>query len=82
MLFSDDFLADSSLLISIFYGFDSCTLTLSGKYLATSTSQSFLDIGYVSHILDVINLCLQLYRVVEQEDGTPNPLELECIIEV
>jgi hypothetical protein len=53
------------------------------RYLAALISQSFLDIGSVSRILDsIINLCLQLCRVIEQEDGTPNFAELERITEV
>ncbi|KAG0625267.1 hypothetical protein M758_2G041200 [Ceratodon purpureus] len=53
------------------------------EYLAALISQSFLDIGSVSRILDsIINLCLQLCRVIEQEDGTPNFAELERITEV
>lgn len=53
------------------------------RYLAALISQSFLDIGSVSRILDsIINMCLQLCRVIEQEDGTPNFVELERITEV
>lgn len=53
------------------------------RYLAALISQSFLDIGSVSRILDsIINLCLQLCRVIEQEDGAPNLTELEHITEV
>lgn len=52
------------------------------EYLAALISQSFLDIGSVSRILDsIINLCLELCHVIEQEDETPNFAELERITE-
>ncbi|CAM6105636.1 unnamed protein product [Calypogeia fissa] len=52
------------------------------EYLSALISQSFLDIGSVSRILDsIIKLCLQLCRVIEQQDGTPGTAELEQITE-
>ncbi|KAH9325464.1 hypothetical protein KI387_005642, partial [Taxus chinensis] len=52
------------------------------EYLSALISQSFLDIGSVSRILDsIIKLCLQLCRVIEQYEGTPNTVELEQITE-
>eukprot|EP00249_Psilotum_nudum_P007651 c20720_g1_i2 orf=155-2389(-) len=52
------------------------------EYLSALISQSFLDIGSVSRILDsIIKLCLQLCRLIEQQEGTPNPTELEQISE-
>ncbi|KAJ7518689.1 hypothetical protein O6H91_20G003500 [Diphasiastrum complanatum] len=52
------------------------------EYLSALISQSFLDIGSVSRILDsIIKLCLQLGRVIEQQDGTLNTLELDRITE-
>ncbi|KAG6544058.1 hypothetical protein Mapa_014475 [Marchantia paleacea] len=53
------------------------------EYLSALISQSFLDIGSVSRILDsIIKLCLQLCRVIEQQEGTPSASELEQITEV
>lgn len=53
------------------------------RYLSALISQSFLDIGSVSRILDsIIKLCLQLCRVIEQQEGTPSASELEQITEV
>lgn len=53
------------------------------RYLSALISQSFLDIGSVSRILDsIIKLCLQLCRVIEQQDGTPGIADLEQITEV
>ncbi|BBN17581.1 gamma-tubulin complex component 4 [Marchantia polymorpha subsp. ruderalis] len=52
------------------------------EYLSALISQSFLDIGSVSRILDsIIKLCLQLCRVIEQQEGTPSASELEQITE-
>lgn len=52
------------------------------EYLSALISQSFLDIGSVSRILDsIIKLCLQLCRIIEQYEGTPNTTELEQITE-
>ncbi len=53
------------------------------RYLAALITQSFLDIGSVSRILDsIINLCLQLCHIIEQEDGGLNLTELDRITEV
>jgi gamma-tubulin complex component 4 len=53
------------------------------EYLAALITQSFLDIGSVSRILDsIINLCLQLCHIIEQEDGGLNLTELDRITEV
>ncbi|XP_057828040.2 gamma-tubulin complex component 4 [Cryptomeria japonica] len=52
------------------------------EYLSALISQSFLDIGSVSRILDsIIKLCLQLCRLIEQYEGNPNTAELEQITE-
>ncbi|KAH8958639.1 hypothetical protein BDL97_06G035800 [Sphagnum fallax] len=52
------------------------------EYLAALITQSFLDIGSVSRILDsIINLCLQLCHIIEQEDGGLNLTELDRITE-
>ncbi|KAL2612318.1 hypothetical protein R1flu_024010 [Riccia fluitans] len=52
------------------------------EYLSALISQSFLDIGSVSRILDsIIKLCLQLCRIIEQQEGTPSASELEQITE-
>eukprot|EP01018_Ginkgo_biloba_P006220 Gb_14684 [translate_table: standard] len=52
------------------------------EYLSALISQSFLDIGSVSRILDsIIKLCLQLCHIIEQYEGTPNTMELEQITE-
>jgi hypothetical protein len=53
------------------------------RYLAALITQSFLDIGSVSLILDsIINRCLQLWHIIEQEDGGFNLIELDHITEV
>lgn len=52
------------------------------EYLSALISQSFLDIGSVSRILDnIIKLCLRLCRLIEHQDGTPNSADLELISE-
>jgi len=62
---------------------DAVVVLSSCRYLSTLISQSFLDIGSVSRILDsIIKLCLQLCRIIEQYEGTPNTTELEQITEV
>lgn len=53
------------------------------RYVSALISQSFLDIGSVSRILDsIIKLCLQFCRIVEQQTGISNPSELDFIAEV
>ena len=62
---------------------DAVVVLSSCRYLSALISQSFLDIGSVSRILDnIIKLCLQLCRIIEQYEGTPNTTELEQITEV
>lgn len=52
------------------------------EYLSALISQSFLDIGSVSRILDnIIKLCLRLCRLIENQDGTPNSVDLDQISE-
>lgn len=53
------------------------------RYLAALISQSFLDIGSVSRILDsIMKLCLQFCWIIEQYESNPNISELEHITEV
>ncbi|RZS08120.1 hypothetical protein BHM03_00039055 [Ensete ventricosum] len=53
------------------------------RYLAALISQSFLDIGSVSRILDsIMKLCLQFCWIIEQYESNPNLSELEHITEV
>ncbi|XP_054819675.1 gamma-tubulin complex component 4 homolog isoform X1 [Prosopis cineraria] len=52
------------------------------EYLAALISQSFLDIGSVSRILDsIMKLCLQFCWKIENLDGYSNTSELEHIAE-
>ncbi|XP_074582280.1 gamma-tubulin complex component 4 [Curcuma longa] len=52
------------------------------EYLAALISQSFLDIGSVSRILDsIMKLCLQFCWSIEQYERNPNMSELEHIAE-
>ncbi|KAG9443817.1 hypothetical protein H6P81_015157 [Aristolochia fimbriata] len=52
------------------------------EYLSALISQSFLDIGSVSRILDsIMKLCLQFCWKLEQYDNNPNTFELEHIAE-
>ncbi|KAG6513454.1 hypothetical protein ZIOFF_023784 [Zingiber officinale] len=52
------------------------------EYLAALISQSFLDIGSVSRILDsIMKLCLQFCWSIEQYEGNANMSELEHIAE-
>ncbi|KAI5078166.1 hypothetical protein GOP47_0007990, partial [Adiantum capillus-veneris] len=52
------------------------------EYLTALISQSFLDIGSVSRILDsIIKLCLRLCRLIENQDGSPNYVDLDQISE-
>uniref|UniRef100_A0A7N0TTA7 Gamma-tubulin complex component n=1 Tax=Kalanchoe fedtschenkoi TaxID=63787 RepID=A0A7N0TTA7_KALFE len=52
------------------------------EYLSALISQSFLDIGSVSRILDsIMKLCLQFCWTVENQDSNPNTTELEHLTE-
>ncbi|WOL17705.1 gamma-tubulin complex component 4 [Canna indica] len=52
------------------------------EYLTALISQSFLDIGSVSRILDsIMKLCLQFCWNIEQYESNPNKSELEHITE-
>ena len=62
---------------------DAVVVQSSYRYLSALISQSFLDIGSISRILDsIIKIYLQLCRIIEQYEGTPNTTELEQITEV
>ncbi|KAL5991595.1 Gamma-tubulin complex component 4 [Asimina triloba] len=53
------------------------------EYLSALISQSFLDIGSVSRILDsIMKLCLQFCWNIENQENNPNALELEQITEL
>ncbi|GJN36006.1 hypothetical protein PR202_gb24829 [Eleusine coracana subsp. coracana] len=53
------------------------------EYLSALISQSFLDIGSVSRILDsIMKLCLQFCWSIEQYETSPNITEIDHIIEV
>lgn len=52
------------------------------EYLSALISQSFLDIGSVSRILDrIMKLCLQFCWNIENHESSPNTSELEYITE-
>lgn len=52
------------------------------EYLSALISQTFLDIGSVSRILDsIMKLCLQFCWNIENYDSNPNVTELELITE-
>ncbi|XP_022155313.1 gamma-tubulin complex component 4 homolog isoform X2 [Momordica charantia] len=52
------------------------------EYLSALISQSFLDIGSVSRILDgIMKLCLQFCWSIENQDSSSNPSELEHLTE-
>ncbi|KAH1081247.1 hypothetical protein J1N35_021008 [Gossypium stocksii] len=52
------------------------------EYLSALISQSFLDIGSVSRILDsIMTLCLQFCWNIENQENSQNTSELECITE-
>ncbi|XAR58425.1 hypothetical protein NMG60_11013810 [Bertholletia excelsa] len=52
------------------------------EYLSALISQSFLDIGSVSRILDsIMKLCLQFCWNIENQDSSANTAELEHITE-
>lgn len=53
------------------------------RYLSALISQSFLDIGSVSRILDgIMKLCLQFCWMIESQDNKESTAELEHIAEV
>ncbi|TKY52512.1 Gamma-tubulin complex component 4-like [Spatholobus suberectus] len=53
------------------------------EYLSALISQTFLDIGSVSRILDsIMKLCLQFCWNIENQDNCSNTSELELIAEV
>lgn len=53
------------------------------RYLSALVSQSFLDIGSVSRILDsIMKLCLQFCWSIEQYETRPNISEIDHITEV
>lgn len=53
------------------------------RYLAALISQSFLDIGSVSRILDgIMKLCLQFCWKIENDESNRTTSELEHIAEV
>lgn len=53
------------------------------RYLSALISQSFLDIGSVSRILDgIMKLCLQFCWNIENRESSANTVELEHITEV
>lgn len=53
------------------------------RYLSALISQSFLDIGSVSRILDsIMKLCLQFCWKVENLESNESTVELEQIAEV
>ncbi|CAK9327996.1 unnamed protein product [Citrullus colocynthis] len=52
------------------------------EYLSALISQSFLDIGSVSRILDgIMKLCLQFCWSIENQDSSSDPSELEHLTE-
>lgn len=52
------------------------------EYLSALISQSFLDIGSVSRILDsIMKLCLQFCWSIENQENNPNTSELEHLTE-
>lgn len=52
------------------------------RYLSALISQSFLDIGSVSRILDgIMKLCLQFCWKIENQESGANTVELEHITE-
>lgn len=52
------------------------------EYLSALISQSFLDIGSVSRILDsIMKLCLQFCWSIENQESNPNAFELEHLTE-
>lgn len=58
-------------------------LFYAGRYLSALISQSFLDIGSVSRILDgIMKLCLQFCWKIENQENKESTAELEHIAEV
>lgn len=87
MLFFHIAIIDSSVIdSSVFddYSFDVfIILKFSNRYLSALISQSFLDIGSVSRILDgIMKLCLQFCWKIENQENGSNTSELEHITEV
>lgn len=59
------------------------TKLMSSRYLSALISQSFLDIGSVSRILDgIMKLCVQFCWKIENQENKESPAELEHIAEV
>ena len=57
-------------------------LCVDEEYLSALISQSFLDIGSVSRILDnIMKLCLQFCWNIENQESSQNTAELEHITE-
>lgn len=53
------------------------------SYLSALISQSFLDIGSVSRILDgIMKLCLQFCWMIESQENNESTAELEHVAEV
>lgn len=72
-------------LLQILYWFCDigCWLFGTCRYLSALISQSFLDIGSVSRILDgIMKLCLQFCWNIENRESSANTVELEHITEV
>lgn len=58
------------------------TNIISCRYLSALISQSFLDIGSVSRILDgIMKLCLQFCWKIENQENSTNTTELDHITE-
>ncbi|GBG60579.1 hypothetical protein CBR_g8601 [Chara braunii] len=50
------------------------------EYLSALITQSFLDTGSISRILDlIIKLCWQLCKLIEASDATPDTAEIESL---
>lgn len=61
----------------------SLTISLPCRYLSALISQSFLDIGSVSRILDsIMKLCLQFCWSIENQESYSSASEVEHITEV
>ena len=57
--------------------------SIASRYLSALISQSFLDIGSVSRILDgIMKLCLQFCWKIENQESDEITVELEQISEV
>lgn len=72
----------SQWILSLFFGSFLMAFKIFCRYLSALISQSFLDIGSVSRILDsIMKLCLQFCWSIENQES-PNPTELDQITEV